>query len=108
MWQDFKDFISRGNVIDLAIGVIIGAAFTGIVSSLVDDMFMPIIGAILGGIHIEGLALTVGNASINYGNFLLICFSGFICLPKFNLNSVNISLVLWDLVGWVKPLYSNS
>ena len=71
MWQDFKDFISKGSVIDLAIGVIIGAAFTAIVNSLVDDMFMPIIGAIIGGIHIEGLAFTVGNATINYGSFLL-------------------------------------
>ena len=70
MWQDFKDFISKGNVIDLAVGVIIGAAFTAIITSLVDDMFMPVIGAILGGTNISSLAITVGDATISYGNFL--------------------------------------
>lgn len=70
MWQDFKDFISKGNVIDLAVGVIIGAAFTAIITSLVDDMFMPVIGAILGGTNISSLAITVGDATITYGNFL--------------------------------------
>ena len=50
MLKDFREFITRGSVIDLAIGVIIGAAFTAIVNSLVDDMFMPIIGVLLGGV----------------------------------------------------------
>ncbi len=71
MWEDFKEFISRGNVVDLAVGVIIGTAFTAIVSSLVDDIFMPIIGVILGGTNISGLAITVGEASINYGSFIM-------------------------------------
>jgi large conductance mechanosensitive channel len=70
MWKEFKDFISRGNVIDLAVGVIIGTAFTAIITSLVDDMFMPVIGAILGGTNIEGLALVIGDATIGYGKFL--------------------------------------
>ena len=71
MLKDFKEFISRGNIIDLAIGLVIGAAFTAIINSLVDDIFMPIIGVLLGGINIEGLAITIGEASINYGNFLM-------------------------------------
>lgn len=78
MWQDFKAFISRGNVIDLAIGVIIGASFTAIINSLVDDMFMPVIGALLGGLHIEGLAITIGEASINYGKFLMAIIKFFL------------------------------
>ena len=70
MLKDFSEFISRGSVIDLAIGVIIGAAFMEIGNSLVGDMFMPIIGAMLGGLHLEGLAFEVGEASINYGKFI--------------------------------------
>ena len=67
MFKDFRDFISRGSVINLAIGVILGAAFTSIVNSLVEDMFMPLIGALLGGVNFEDLAFQVGEASINYG-----------------------------------------
>ncbi len=65
-----REFIYRGSVIDLAIGVIMGAAFTSIVNSIVGDMFVPLIGAPLGGIHLEGLAFQVGEASINYGKFI--------------------------------------
>ena len=61
MLKDFRDFISRGSVIDLAIGVIIGASFTAIVNSLVGDMFMPIVGAMLGGVDFEGLAFQIGE-----------------------------------------------
>ena len=75
MLKDFKEFISRGNIIDLAIGLVIGASFTAIVKSLVDDIFMPIIGIMLGGVNIEELAFTVGEASINYGNFLMAVIS---------------------------------
>ncbi len=71
MLKDFKDFINRGSIVDMAIGLVIGASFTAIVKSLVDDIFMPIIGILLGGVHIEGLAFTVGEASINYGKFLM-------------------------------------
>lgn len=70
MWKEFRDFINRGNVIDLAVAVILGAAFTAIVTSLVNDIIMPIIGAILGGIDFTSLAITVGDASITYGNFI--------------------------------------
>jgi len=79
MLEDFRKFISRGSVINLAIGVIMGAAFTSIVNSLVEDMIMPLIGVLMGGIDFETLAFQVGDASINYGlfiqsviNFLLI------------------------------------
>lgn len=70
MIQEFKEFISRGNVIDLAVGVIIGGAFGKIVSSLVDDVLMPLIGICLGGLDFKGLSIEIGNASINYGMFL--------------------------------------
>ena len=70
MLKDFREFISRGSVIDLAIGVIMGAAFMAIINSMVGDMFMPLIGALLGGVHFEGLAFQVGEASINYGLFI--------------------------------------
>ncbi|HUV25910.1 MAG TPA: large conductance mechanosensitive channel protein MscL [Anaerolineales bacterium] len=87
MLKDFRDFISRGSVINLAIGVILGAAFTAIVNSLVEDMFMPLIGALLGGIDFESLVFQVGEASINYGlfiqaviNFLLVALILFFAL----------------------------
>ena len=67
---DFKTFISRGNVMDMAVGVIIGAAFGKIVTSLVNDILMPLIGVILGGLDFSGLAIKVGNASIKYGSFI--------------------------------------
>ena len=70
MLKEFREFISRGNVIDLAVAVIIGAAFTGIVNSLVEDIITPILGVFLGGINFEGLAFTIGEASIGYGNFI--------------------------------------
>lgn len=68
--KEFKDFISRGNVIDMAVGVIIGAAFGKIVSSLVDNILMPIIGVALGGLDFTELAVTIGEANIQYGIFL--------------------------------------
>lgn len=70
MFKEFRDFINRGNVIDLAVAVIIGAAFSGIVTSLVNDIVTPIIGVITGGVNFSGLAITVGEAVIGYGNFL--------------------------------------
>lgn len=70
MLKEFRDFINRGNVIDLAVAVILGAAFTAIVNSLVNDIIMPIIGVILGGIDFTSLAITVGDANITYGNFI--------------------------------------
>ena len=70
MLQEFKKFAMRGNVIDLAVGVIIGGAFGKIVSSLVTDVIMPILGILLGGLDFSKLAITVGKASINYGSFI--------------------------------------
>jgi large conductance mechanosensitive channel len=67
---DFRDFINRGNVIDMAVGIVIGAAFTAIVNSLVNDLIMPIIGIILGGIDFSGLTIQIGDAVIAYGNFI--------------------------------------
>ncbi|MFX4307241.1 large conductance mechanosensitive channel protein MscL, partial [Exiguobacterium sp. A1_3_1] len=70
MFKAFKEFAFRGNVIDLAVGVILGAAFSGIIKSLVDSVFMPLIGIIIGGIDVKGLSVMVGNAELQYGQFL--------------------------------------
>jgi len=70
MWEEFKAFAMKGNVLDLAVGVIIGAAFGKIVSSLVEDLITPIIGLIMGGIDFTGLAVQVGDTAIKYGLFL--------------------------------------
>jgi len=70
MFKDFRDFISRGNVIDLAVAVIIGTAFNAIVKSLVDDIVMPVIGIILGRVDFTALMVQLGDASITYGNFI--------------------------------------
>ena len=68
--SEFKEFISRGNVIDLAVGVIIGGAFGKIVSSLVDNVIMPLVGALLGGHDFTSLTFTVGSANVTYGVFM--------------------------------------
>lgn len=68
--NEFKEFISRGNVIDMAVGTIIGAAFGKIVTSIVNDILMPIIGVIIGGIDFSGLSITFKGASIKYGMFI--------------------------------------
>lgn len=75
--SEFKEFISRGNVIDLAVGVIIGGAFTSIVNSLVNDIFMPVIGGIMSGINFTDLKIRIPAAiegmedvTIMYGNFI--------------------------------------
>lgn len=70
MLKEFRDFINRGNVLDLAVAVIIGGAFGAIVTSLVNDVIMPLVGIILGGVNFTGLALTVREAQILYGNFI--------------------------------------
>ena len=70
MVKEFKEFIMRGNVMDLAVAVIIGGAFGKIVSSLVGDIIMPLIGLIIGGIDFTGLAFTIGSAKVTYGNFI--------------------------------------
>ncbi len=70
MWEEFREFINRGDVIDLAVGVAIAGAFTAIVNSLVGDIIMPLVGALLGGIDFATLSITVGDAVIAYGNFI--------------------------------------
>ena len=69
-FNEFKSFISQKNVIDLAIGVIIGNSFGKIVSSLVDNVFMPLIGLLIGGIDFKYLSVTVNKVEVNYGIFI--------------------------------------
>ncbi len=69
-FNEFKAFAVKGNVIDMAVGVIIGTAFGKIVTSLVNDVIMPVIGVIIGGLNFQGFSLTVGDAKITYGNFI--------------------------------------
>lgn len=68
--KEFKTFIERGNVIDLAVGVVIGSAFGNIVTSIVNDLIMPLIGVILGGIDFSNLTLKIGDSSILFGSFI--------------------------------------
>lgn len=89
--SEFKDFINQGNVLDMAVGIVVGAAFTAIVTSLVGDIIMPIIGMITGGIDFTALVVTVGKANIAYGkfiqaiiNFLLIAFVVFMLVKAVN------------------------
>jgi large conductance mechanosensitive channel len=70
MLNEFKTFIARGNVLDLAVGVVIGAAFTAIVGSLVEDLINPLIGLIVGGIDFSSWGFAVGDARFNVGNFI--------------------------------------
>ena len=69
-FAEFKEFISRGNVVDLAVGMIIGSAFTAIVKSLVENIVTPLIGVLLGGLDFSGLNFTIGNAVIEIGLFV--------------------------------------
>src|SRR5690625_5262109 len=78
MWEDFKEFAFQGNVIDLAVAVVIGGAFGQIVNSLVENIIMPSVGALLSGIRFEGLSYTVGNAEITYGVFIQSVFDFFV------------------------------
>ena len=89
--QEFKEFISRGNVLDMAVGVIIGGAFRKIVTSLVNDIIMPLVGIIIGGHDFTGLILKVGDSNISYGNFiqnvvdfLIVAFCIFIFIKGIN------------------------
>ncbi len=70
MLNEFKTFIARGNVLDLAVGVVIGAAFTAIVGSLVEDMINPLIGIIVGGVDFSAVGFSIGEARFNIGNFI--------------------------------------
>lgn len=72
--NEFKTFAMRGNVIDMAVGIIIGAAFGKIVSSVVGDVIMPVIGLFVGGLDFTTLSLNIGGSSIKYGNFIQVTF----------------------------------
>lgn len=87
---EFKEFISRGNVVDMAVGVIIGSAFGKIVTSLVNDILMPLIGIVLGGLDFSNLNIKIGDATILYGlfiqtivDFLIVAFCIFIMIKFF-------------------------
>ncbi len=93
--KEFKEFISRGNVMDMAVGIIIGGAFTAIVTSLVNDVIMPLISVITGGFDFKKLCVTLGTgegaATLNYGafitaiiNFLIISFVIFSLIKAIN------------------------
>ena len=71
--KEFRDFAVKGNVVDLAVGVIIGGAFGKIVASLVEDIVMPALGMLIGGLDFKALAMQFGSAKITYGKFLQTC-----------------------------------
>lgn len=70
MLKEFREFIAKGNVLELAVAVIIGVAFGAIVTSLVDDIIMPVVGVIIGGVNFSNLTINIGEAAIRYGNFI--------------------------------------
>jgi large conductance mechanosensitive channel len=91
MLKEFKEFVMRGNVLDLAVAVIIGGAFGKIISSLVSDILMPLIGLVLGGVNFSELAFTVGDAVVAWGafvqaivDFLIIAFVIFLIVKSAN------------------------
>jgi large conductance mechanosensitive channel len=91
MLKEFREFIQRGSVIDLAVGVIIGGAFGAIVTSLVNDVLMPLVGIVLGGVDFTQLSIQVGEATILYGNFIqaivnfiIIAFVIFLIVRSYN------------------------
>ncbi len=91
MLQEFKAFAMKGNVVDLAVGVVIGGAFGAIVTSLVGDVIMPVIGVLTGGLNFSGLVFTVGAATVAYGKFiqalfvfLIVAFVLFIVIKAMN------------------------
>lgn len=111
--NEFKEFISKGNVLDLAVGVIIGGAFQKIVSSLVNDVFMPILGILIGGLDFSNLSIKFKDATINYGlfiqniiDFLIMAFCIFIIIKVFN--NIRKKLEKKEVViEEVKPVKSN-
>jgi len=105
MWREFRDFAMRGNVIDLAVGIIIGAAFTTIVNSLVNDLIMPPLGLLIGGVDFSNFFVTLkggayptldaakagGAVTVNYGlfinaviRFVIVAFAIFILVKQIN------------------------
>ncbi|MDZ5713236.1 large-conductance mechanosensitive channel protein MscL [Jeotgalibacillus haloalkalitolerans] len=91
MMKEFREFAMRGNVLELAIAVVLGAAFGKIVTALVENIIMPIVGIILGGVNFSALAVTVGNAVITYGifiqaviDFIIVAFAIFLFVKVIN------------------------
>ncbi|MCI8393952.1 MAG: large-conductance mechanosensitive channel protein MscL [Bacilli bacterium] len=91
MIKEFKEFIHRGNVMDLAVGVIVGGAFSSIVTSLVNNILTPILGIFLGGVDFSGLTITIKDATISYGlfvqsviDFLIVAFCIFLFVKMIN------------------------
>jgi len=91
MFKEFKEFIARGNIMDLAVGVVIGGAFQKIINSLVNDIIMPAISILTKKVDFSNMMFTVGDASIKYGNFitaivnfLIIAFSVFLAVTYLN------------------------
>ena len=89
--KEFKEFAMKGNVMDMAVGVIIGGAFGKIVTSLVDDVLMPIIGVVTGGVDFNSLVAQVGDAQVKYGtfiqniiDFLIVAFCIFLMVKAMN------------------------
>lgn len=95
MIKEFQEFISRGNVMDLAVAVVMGAAFTAIVNSLVDDIIMPFVGILMGGVDFSSLSVQVGDATIAYGNFI-----------QATINFLIIALVVFFVVRSINGLYA--
>jgi len=91
LWNEFKKFAMRGNVIDLAVAVVVGNAFNRIVGSLVDDMLMPVIGILVGRLDLSGLQLRAGDVVLRYGmflqtvvDFLIVAFTVFMLVRVIN------------------------
>lgn len=90
-FKEFKEFAVRGNMVDMAVGIVIGAAFGKIVSSLVDNILMPVIGSLTGGIDLAALVVSVGEVNIEYGvflqnivDFIIVAFSVFLVVKAIN------------------------
>jgi large conductance mechanosensitive channel len=97
MWAEFRQFIAKGNVIDLAVAVILGAAFTAIVTSLTNDIIMPLIGVILGGVDFATLSIQVGEATVAYGLFIQAI-----------INFILIALVLFFMIRSINKMQARS
>ncbi len=97
MFAEFRKFIAKGNVIDLAVAVILGAAFTAIVTSLTNDIIMPLIGVLLGGVDFTTMSIQVGDATVAYGLFIQAI-----------INFVLIALVLFFMVRGINKMQEKS
>lgn len=96
MIKDFRDFIAKGNVLDMAIGVVMATAFTGIVNSLVDDIIMPFVGLVMGSTDFTSITVELGSAVLTIGNFVQAIISFLI-----------IALVLFFVMKAVASMKSN-